>query len=170
MVSKTVETVAKRGIYQMQNSFFLPRSGVFARLAVGVCLFVMVVFGISLTGILSSSIAHADGGQPNFAVQPVLYDPSNPVTRSYFVFESNPGVVVKSNVRVTNTGTARGSAILYPVDATTGQTSGAVYLNQGDPRKDVGAWITLGTSQLTLNPGQSQIVSFQVTIPSSVRP
>jgi Bacterial protein of unknown function (DUF916)/Protein of unknown function C-terminal (DUF3324) len=157
-------------MYQMQNSFFLPRTGFFARLTMGVCLFVMVVLGMSLTGIPGFSIAHADGGQANFALQPVLYDPSNPVTKSYFVFDSKPGIVVKSNVRVTNTGTARGSAILYPVDATTGQTSGAVYLNQNNPRKDVGAWIALGAQKVTLDAGQSQIVSFQVTIPSTVRP
>src|SRR5438874_12567855 len=123
IVSKTVEIGAKRGMYQMQNSFFLPRPGFFARLAVGVCLFVIVVLAMSSMGMLGSSIAHADGGQANFALQPVLYDPSNPVTKSYFVFDSKPGTVVKSNVRVTNTGTARGSAILYPVDATTGPTS-----------------------------------------------
>jgi len=154
----------------MQNSFFLPRSGFFARLAVGVCLLVMLVLGVSLTGILGFSIAHADGGQANFALKPVLYDPSNPVTQSYFVFDSKPGIVVKSSVRVTNTGTARGSVSLYTVDATTGQTSGAVYLNHDDPRKDVGAWMTLGARQLTLNPGQNQVVSFEVAIPSKVRP
>ena len=154
----------------MQNSFVLPRTGFLARLAVGACLLVTVVMGMSLTGILGSSIAHASGGQANFALQPVLYDPSNPLTESYFIFDSKPGVVLKSSVRVTNTGTATGSASLYPVDATTGQTSGAVYLNQNDPRKDVGAWMTIGTSQVMLNPGQSQVVSFQVVIPGTVRP
>ena len=154
----------------MQDLIFFPRPAWFARLAVGACLFVMAVLGVSLTGALGFSVAHADGGQANFGLQPVLYDPSNPLTESYFIFDSKPGIVLKSSVRVTNTGTARGSASLYPVDATTGQTSGAVYLNQNDPRKDVGAWLTLGASQVTLNAGQSQVVSFQVTIPSPVRP
>ncbi len=45
-----------------------------------------------------------------------------------------------------------------------------VYLNRDDPRNDVGAWVTLSAQHLTLNPGQSKIVSFQVTIPASVRP
>jgi hypothetical protein len=157
-------------MYQMQNSFFFPRSGFFARLAVGVCLLIMLVLGVLLTGILGFSIAHADGGQANFALQPVLYDPANPVTESYFVFDSKPGIVVKSSVRVTNAGTAKGSVSLYPVDATTGQTSGAVYLSHDAPRKDVGSWMALGAQQLTLDAGQSQVVSFQVTIPSNVRP
>jgi hypothetical protein len=70
---------------------------------------------------------------------------------------------------VINSGTASGSVSLYPVDATTGQTSGAVYLNQNDPRKDVGAWITLSKAQLTLGPGRSQIVTYTITIPGQVR-
>jgi Protein of unknown function C-terminal (DUF3324)/Bacterial protein of unknown function (DUF916) len=154
----------------MQNSCFLSRPGLFARLVVGACLLIVIAMGVMFEATLGSSVAHADGGQANFGLEPVLYDPSNPLTESYFIFDSKPGIVLKSNVRVTNTGTARGSASLYPVDATTGQTSGAVYLNQSDPRKDVGAWMTLGTSQVTLNPGQSQVVSFQVVIPGTVRP
>src|SRR6266702_669214 len=154
----------------MQNSFFFQRPGFFARLIMGILLFITAILGVSLVGTLASSTAHADSGHANFALQPVLYDPSNPLTESYFIFDNKPGTVITSRVRVTNSGTAKGSAILYPVDATTGQTSGAVYLNQNDPRKDVGAWLKLGVQQVTLNPGQSQVVSYQVTIPGTVRP
>ncbi len=154
----------------MQNSFFFQRPGFFARLIMGILLFITAILGVSLVGTLASSTAHADSGHANFALQPVLYDPSNPLTESYFIFDNKPGTVITSRVRVTNSGTAKGSASLYPVDATTGQTSGAVYLNQNDPRKDVGSWLKLGVQQVTLNPGQSQVVSFQVTIPATVRP
>jgi hypothetical protein len=154
----------------MQLSFFSRRLGVFARLAAGTFLLTFAILGVMLEASLGFSSAQADSGQANFSLQPVVYDPTNPLTESYFIFDSKPGIVVKSRVRVTNTGTATGSVSLYPVDATTGQTSGAVYLNQDDPRKDVGAWTTLGAQQLTLAAGQSQIVSFQVTIPSTVRP
>ncbi len=154
----------------MRNSWFLLRPGVLSRLLMGACLLAIVIMGMSLETSLGVSVAHADGGQANFALQPVYYDPSQPLTKLYFIFDGKPGIAVKSQVRVTNTGTAKGSVGLYPVDATTGQTSGAVYLNQHDPRKDVGVWLTLGKSQLTLNVGQSQIVPFQVIIPGTVRP
>lgn len=154
----------------MRNRFSLVHLGVFSRLVMGASLLFMVVLGVLLEASLGlSPTAHADGGQAQFGLQPVLYDPSNLLTKSYFIFDSKPGTVVKSQVRVINSGTAKGSVSLYPVDATTGQTSGAVYLNKDDPRKDVGTWVSLTTQQLTLNPGQSQIVSFQVTVPASVR-
>lgn len=154
----------------MQNWVSFPRAGFFYRLVLGTLPFIIVVLGVMLAAPFGSSIAHADSGSAQFGLQPVLYDPANPLTKSYFIFDSKPGIVVKSQVRVTNSGTATGSVSLYPVDATTGQTSGAVYLNRDDPRKDVGSWVTLGAQQLTLAPGKSQVVPFQVTIPSEVRP
>ena len=62
-------------------------------------------------------------------------------------------------IRVVNTGGRTGTAYLYPVDATTGQTSGAVYLSRQSPRHDVGAWITLARSTVTLGevPGRLSI-------------
>ena len=154
----------------MQNRSFLSRFGLVCRLAVGAFLLFFMGLGVMAGISFGSLTAHAAGGTALFGLQPVLYDPTNPLTKSYFIFDSKPGTIINNRVRVTNVGTARGSVSLYPVDATTGQNSGAVYLNHNDPRKDVGAWISLGVQQLTLDPGQSQIVSFQVTVPSAIRP
>lgn len=64
-----------------------------------------------------------------------------------------------------NVGTARGRTSLYAVDATTGETSGAVYRSRQEPRHEVGSWIRLGTGAIELGPGKSQVVPFSVRIP-----
>ncbi len=123
-----------------------------------------------LTAILSSLgvlTAHADGGSASFSMQPLHADPTNPVTKSYFVLNSEAGTTQQNGIRVTNTGSATGTVTLYAVDATTGQNSGLVYNPQNAPRNDVGAWIQLEQQHLTLTPGQSQIVPFQVNTPSN---
>jgi hypothetical protein len=148
----------------MQNSFPFSRSGLLSGAVVG-----MLIIAVLLAGGFSSSVAHAAGG-PNFGLQPVLYDPSQPATKSYFVFNAKLGTSVHTRVRVTNSGTATGTVNLYAVDATTGQTSGVVYLSHNDVRRDVGAWITLDMQHVTLAPGQSQIVPFQVAIPATIWP
>lgn len=115
--------------------------------------------------------ARADGGMAQFSIRPVT--PSAATSAApYFVFDLQAGATVHSQARITNTGTARGSVALYPVDATTGQTGGVVYRSRQDPRSDVGAWVTVDTPQLMLDPQQSQIVAFTVTAPASgsVRP
>ncbi len=153
----------------MQNSFSFPFSSLFSRLVMGILLLLIVVFG--MLGIaFSFTDAHAAGGQASFSMQPVSYDASNLLTKSYFIFNGKPGTVENNSIRVTNTGNIPGTANLYPVDATTAQTSGAVYLSKNAPRNDVGAWVRLGVQQVTLNPGQSQIVTFQVAVPGNVRP
>lgn len=146
------------------------RTGFMARLLIGTALFAILLSGGLMNSRANPSVAYADGGKADFSLQPVLYDPSEPLTKSYFIFDSKAGTILTSKVRIINAGTATGTASLYAVDATTGQTSGAVYLNQNDPRRDVGAWIALSTRQVTLAPGQSQVVAFQITIPGAVRP
>lgn len=153
----------------MQNSFSFPFSGHFARLVTGAILLAVLVSG-ALGIAFGFTDAHAAGGQASFSMQPVVYSPSNVLTKSYFIFDGKPGIVEKNSIRVTNTGNIPGTANLYAVDATTAQTSGAVYLSKDSPRNDVGAWATLAVSQITLNPGQSRTVSFQVAIPANARP
>ncbi len=124
---------------------------------------------VTLT-LAASHTARADGRTASFSLKPVQQDPANPATSSYFVLNAQAGSVLHEQVRVSNTGGARGSAALYGVDATTGQTSGVVYEPKSAPRSDVGAWLTLATQQVSLDPGQSQVVSFTVMVPQGARP
>jgi hypothetical protein len=97
---------------------------------------------------------------PSFALQT-----PNPVEAPYYVLAIRPGETLERQVRVTNTGRAPGVVRLYPVDATTGATSGAVYRLRTEPRRDVGAWIRLAASHVRLAPGRSAVISFRVTVP-----
>jgi WxL interacting protein linking bacterial and host surfaces len=108
-------------------------------------------------------------GQASFAVKPVLYDPALPATKSYFIVQAKPGDVIEDKVRVVNTGTASGAAYLYPVDATTGQTSGAVYESRTSPRRDVGGWVRLSRQEVTLAPGGNAVIAFTIRVPAAVR-
>jgi hypothetical protein len=114
--------------------------------------------------------AGAAGGQASFAVKPVKYDPALSATKSYFILQAKRGAVISDQVRVVNTGSATGTAFLYPVDATTGQTSGAVYLSRQSPRRDVGAWVRLARARVTLAPGASAVVPFTIRVPAGAHP
>ncbi|HST25864.1 MAG TPA: DUF916 domain-containing protein [Gaiellaceae bacterium] len=116
------------------------------------------------------AVAGTAAQQASFAVKPVTYDPALDATKSYFILKAKPGDVIADKVRIVNTGTATGTAFLYPVDATTGQTSGAVYLSRQSPRHDVGAWVRINRPQVTLRPGASTIVGFTIRVPRSIRP
>jgi hypothetical protein len=130
----------------------------------------VLIITVLLSGAFGSSVTHAAGGIANFSLQPIIDAHSASKVKTYFVLDGHPGTLLQGSVRVKNGGTATGTVSLYGVDATTGQTSGTVYLSRNDPRRDVGAWLILSVQLLTLAPGQSQVVPFEVAIPSIVRP
>jgi hypothetical protein len=131
----------------------------------------IAVFMMALSLLLPASfpVVHATGGQSAFDLTPAFPNPHNPVTGSYFVMDGQPATRVQNSVRVTNIGSASGTVTLYPVDAFTAATGGIAFHARMDARLTVGAWITLKRQQLTLAPGASQIVPFQLTIPGYVR-
>jgi hypothetical protein len=83
----------------------------------------------------------------------------------YFVYPASAGSVLHGAVAVTNTGDQTGSVKLYTADATTGATSGTVYLTDSRPA-GVGTWISLHSPTLTLKPSQRTIVPFTVHVPA----
>jgi len=100
--------------------------------------------------------------RPSISITPVSSAP-------FFIFTGQPGHELRGTARVVNVSATGGTVDLYAVDATTGQTSGAVYQSPGAPRRDVGAWTRLSQTRLTLGPHRSATVSFSVAIPPSTR-
>ncbi len=107
---------------------------------------------------------------PTFSIMPFYSHKSNQAPRSYFIYNLQPDAHLQDSIQVKNTGTARGSVKLYPVDAFTAQTSGMAFYSHDDRRRDVGAWISLSSEPITLDPGKSIDVPFHVNIPERVRP
>jgi hypothetical protein len=88
----------------------------------------------------------------------------------YFVYGGARGGVLRGQVQVDNYGSRPGVVKLYPADATTGQTSGTVYLTSGARPSAVGSWISLNQRELTLAPGRRWRVSFTVHVPEGATP
>ena len=133
-------------------------------------LILVLLAAFAALGVAQAASAGAAARAPSFALRPVKYDPRLPETKSYFVLDLQPGQRIMDRIRVTNVGAAAGVVKLYAVDATTGRTSGTVYKNGRAPRRDAGGWIDLSQSRLTLQPGQSRVVTFSVSVPLGASP
>jgi hypothetical protein len=103
--------------------------------------------------------AHASG--PAFGIRALVHS-----KLGYFVYDAKPGTRVAGKVQITNSGDRVGTVKLFPADATTGQTSGTVYLTSGEKHHDVGGWVRLPATRLELGPGETRIVPFTVVVPS----
>ena len=130
----------------------------------------LILAGAAALAAVASGGASAADGQAVFALHPEHYDPALQVSQSYFVTQARAGTSFTNAVRVVNTGTRAGTVFLYPVDATTGKTSGAVYLDRAKPRRSVGSWVTLGARSVKLAPGESVVVLVTVHVPADATP
>src|SRR5437764_9887665 len=101
-----------------------------------------------------------------FGLKPV----GQPPRSGFFVLAGRPGAVLTARLQVVNVSGRAGEVRLYPADATTGQTTGAVYRGASRARADVGAWIVLERTRLSLGPRQAAAVGFRVRVPAQVRP
>jgi hypothetical protein len=110
------------------------------------------------------ALARAADNAPVFGMRGV----PNPKL-GYFVYPLGPGETRSGAVLVTNNGNAAGTVRVYPADATTGQTSGTVYLTDKKPVA-AGSWITLDKSEFSLAPGKHQLVHFTVKVPADAKP
>lgn len=112
-----------------------------------------------------SSVHAAD--EPQFGIRPANPTGTDGVTSNYFTLKTQAGETLKDAVVIANPGTVPIKVALYPVDATSGQGGGAIYMGSTEPRKDVGAWITLETPTVEIQPQKQTTVSFTVTVPTT---
>lgn len=123
-----------------------------------------------VAALLWPSISHADNGEgASFTMSPQRYDPSQPATQNYFIYDVSPGQVVENEVVIKNVGTESGTVRLYPVDGVTADTSGTVFPASSVLPEKVGTWIEIAAQEITLAPGEEQAVPFTVSVPLEVR-
>jgi hypothetical protein len=119
---------------------------------------------IFLLALVLAPLAAAAAPAPVFGLRAV----GNPKL-GYFVYSLPAGSVQQGGVIISNSGTATGTVKLFAADATTGRTTGTVYLTDRKATR-VGSWLSLSTTSLTLRPGQHKTVHFTVRVPANADP
>lgn len=125
----------------------------------------------TLAGVACAALAVLAVSAPavSAAVKPSFVARPASGSGTYFVLKARPGQVLNERVTVINNGKVPGTVHLYAVDATTGQTSGAVYRSEASARRDAGAWAQVAPGRLALAPGQSTIVNVRITVPANAK-
>ena len=121
------------------------------------------VFGI-LVMLQIAPVASAASNGPVFGLRAA----GNP-RLGYFVYDLTPGATRTGGILVSNTGNRSGTVKLYAADATTGRTTGTVYLTDTGAAR-TGAWVQLARDSVTLAPGAHARVAFTVTVPADAKP
>lgn len=104
-----------------------------------------------------------------FSARPVD-DQGRSLDQTYFTMKLPPGGTATGTILL---GNENGSALkvqVDPVDGLTGATSGAVYANRKDPRKETGRWLTPDASAVTIGAGGRRTLRFSVAVPADAKP
>jgi tripartite-type tricarboxylate transporter receptor subunit TctC len=79
-----------------------------------------------------------------------------------------PGSEKIEGVRVINNTVEKKTLLVYVADSTP-STGGAFACKQfSEEKKDVGAWVTLTKTEVTLNPNSNEIIPFTIKAPANV--
>ena len=126
-------------------------------LAIGLAILTFAVFA-------SSVFAIEYGG---FGGRPAYPDPNNPRTESVFIHTLEPGDIQKEGVVVINNTAEQKTVLVYGVDSSSSLDSSFACEQFSQEKNDIGAWIKLEKSEVTLNPGTNELVPFNISVPQN---
>lgn len=128
----------------------------------------VVALALLASPLIAASTASAADGEVTWSVEPL---PDSSGVRRTFEYSVDPGTQIVDSVVVTNAGETPAEFLIYATDAINERDTGAFGLLERsvDPT-DVGAWITLATEAITIEPGQQATIPFNLLVPSDASP
>ncbi|HUW24250.1 MAG TPA: DUF916 domain-containing protein [Patescibacteria group bacterium] len=102
-------------------------------------------------------------------IRPAYPEPSQPLTRSWFIYQLASGESKDDAVVVSNNSSRRIKAKLYAVDATTTKDGAFALLGEKDSQQGIGAWVKLAADAISLAAGEEKIVPFKITLPATIK-
>lgn len=91
--------------------------------------------------------------------------------RSLFNYATDPGSQVNDTVIVTNSGTVASDFAVYAADAINDRETGNLTLAPRASKSiDLGAWVTMNTPSVHLQPGTQATIPFTMLVPSDATP
>ena len=97
--------------------------------------------------------------------RPANPDPDNPRTQSIFIMTLDKGETGTDEVLVVNNSGEEQTIYLYAVDGIVTNTGSYTCEQESDAKTDLGKWITLSKSEVTLADSKNTRVPFTVTMP-----
>ncbi|TKA10062.1 WxL protein peptidoglycan domain-containing protein [Actinacidiphila oryziradicis] len=125
------------------------------------------------TGLSTGTAAAADNGRWSVFPAPAKAAGKGPTAqqRPFFTLEGAPGTTLKDKVSVSNLSSTPMTFKLYGADAyNTPRDGGFAVRGIDDPEKDIGTWVTLARSTLTIPARTRADIPFTVTIPENATP
>lgn len=116
------------------------------------------------TLVTNSAIAMEYGG---LGARPANPQDGNSRTESIFVYTLGPDAIKDDGIVVMNNTAEKKTILVYAVDSTPSTDGGFAGKQLSESKNDVGSWITLEKSEVTIEPGKNELVPFKIRVPSN---
>lgn len=118
--------------------------------------------------------AAAQEGDISFGIRPTRADKDRPETFSYFSYPASTGSILSDEALVINDGSVPLTLKLYAADGITAQNGGTAFTQPGQLSsgysRGTSGWITLPADEVSLGPGEEQVIPFTVHVPADAGP
>ena len=101
--------------------------------------------------------------------EPAYPDPEIEHSDLYFIYNLDREETKKDGIKIFNISDKSIKVKLYPVDAVVTMRGIFNPLLENAPRKDIGSWIELSVTKVTLEPKEERIIPFTITIPENAK-
>jgi Bacterial protein of unknown function (DUF916) len=131
-------------------------------------LFVLVLLALSPINSFSVSAQDAPAGVraiDGIAVQPAQSDPSQSLTRAWFIQNLKPGESVERTALVSNLSDKEKTILLSPEDRI--KNTDQFTFSDKEELKDVGTWITISSDRVTIPAQKAVEVKFTIKVPAN---
>ncbi|HEY1085428.1 MAG TPA: LysM peptidoglycan-binding domain-containing protein [Candidatus Saccharimonadales bacterium] len=103
----------------------------------------------------------------NIGGRPALPRKDEPRSQSIFIHTLKQGETANDKVLISNGSDKTETALLYAVDAIPSNTGAFTCKQKAEAVTEAGAWISLAKQEVTLKPGDSDIVNFSIKAPKN---
>ena len=105
-----------------------------------------------------------------FGIRPAQASEDDPTSFSYFTHYLEPGDELVDNALVINESDLPVRLQVYGTEAMTAINGGTAFGHRNENSNGVAGWITLDVGEVSLQPGETQIVPFTISVPSDASP
>lgn len=131
-------------------------------------------FGALILGVLAlvapaPAAWAADNGAWGITPTPTAVD--HGASREYFILDGSPGQTLKDSATISNHTAAPLAFYVYPAAAYNTNAGGGLAFQLRNQRPaDIGAWVRMARTSVTVAPGKSVVIHFTLTIPANASP
>jgi hypothetical protein len=124
-----------------------------------------ICFALFLFTVFTGHVAAIEYG--GFGARPAFPIEGNPRTESVFIHTLEPNDVKEDGVLVVNNTTETKTILVYSVDSTPSTDGGFACKQFSQAKNDVGSWISLEKSEVTVEANKNELIPFKIRVPSN---